>query len=646
MERSEFEARLAQENARLRESEQFHRVLGELTSDFACAVRFEADGTIILESVTDGFRRVTGYTLDELNAQGGWQSLIYPEDMPAIARAVERLARGETDKNEIRFRARNGELRWVRFLGHPVWDENHTRVVRMYAALQDITALKEGQSVLRESEQRFRQLADSIPHLTWMAQADGAIVWYNRRWYEYTGTTPEQMRGWGWQSVHDPAELPRVLAYWKAALASGQPWEDTFPLRRQDGAMRWHLSRALPVRDDQGRIVQWFGTNTDITERLQMEAALKEADRRKDEFLAMLAHELRNPLASIRNSVHVLKLLGGADPNLQRCRDTIERQVAHLTRLVDDLLEVSRITQGKIGLHREVLDLAVVVGRAVETARSLINARGHQLTVTLPPEPVLVEGDPTRLTQVLANLLHNAAKYTGEAGHIAITVDRQDGEAVMRVRDNGIGILPELLPRVFDLFTQGNRALARSEGGLGIGLTLVRNLVAMHHGRVEAHSEGPGKGSEFVVYLPTVERRLARRASSTTAPSRLRGRRCQILVVDDSADTADSLALLMKEEGHEVRTAYDGPAALELLQVFHPEVIFLDIGLPGMDGYEVARRIRAQPQARQPLLVAVTGYGREEDRRRAREVGFDAHLAKPADPDALNQLLADGNSRM
>jgi two-component system CheB/CheR fusion protein len=376
-----------------------------------------------------------------------------------------------------------------------------------------------------------------------------------------------------------------------------------------------------------------------LEQELQRRAEeLADADRRKDEFLAMLAHELRNPLAPIRNAVHIMKLVAPADANLERARDVIDRQVQHLARLVDDLLDVSRITRGKIRLHREPVELAATLSRAVETSRPLLDARRHRLTVTLPPEPVLVEGDATRLAQVLANLLNNAAKYTGEDGAIGVRVEREGDEAVVRVRDNGSGIPAELLPRVFDLFTQGDRSLARSEGGLGIGLTLVKRLVEMHGGSVTGHSDGPGHGSEFVVRLPALERSRAPAPGDAAGSGRPMPRR--VLVVDDSEDAAESLATVLRIGGHEVCTAYDGPAALRTAEAFRPEVVLLDIGLPGMDGFEVGRRLREQTGMRRALLVAVTGYGQEEDRRRAEQVGFDAHLVKPADLSALERLLA------
>jgi signal transduction histidine kinase/CheY-like chemotaxis protein len=366
----------------------------------------------------------------------------------------------------------------------------------------------------------------------------------------------------------------------------------------------------------------------------------RESDRRKDEFLAMLSHELRNPLAPVLNTLAVLRARGGAAPSDTQAHEVLERQVRHMARLVDDLLDVSRVTRGKITLQKERVDLRGLVGRAAETTRPLIEARRHQLTVALPDGPVLLEADPTRLEQVLANLLNNAAKYTEPGGAIRLAVERARGDAVVRVRDTGIGMPPEVLARAFDLFVQGDRGLARSEGGLGIGLTLVRSLVEMHGGTVTAHSDGPGQGSEFVARLPA----LPNGAGPTSPPREQAGPAGQsrrVLVVDDNRDSADSLALLLRLAGHAVQVAYDGRAALEAARAAPPEAVLLDIGLPGMDGYAVARRLREELGAQRVLLVAISGYGQEDDRVRSREAGFDHHLVKPVDPDAVRALLAD-----
>jgi signal transduction histidine kinase len=379
-------------------------------------------------------------------------------------------------------------------------------------------------------------------------------------------------------------------------------------------------------------------------ENARLYSDVREADRRKDEFLAMLAHELRNPLAPIRNALHILKQ-PGVDPSVgDRVREMMERQVQHMTRMVDDLLDVSRITRGKIELRKEIVDLGSVVDRTVEATRPLIEDRQQELTVDLPPQPLRLEADPTRLEQVVANLLNNAAKYTDHGGHIWLSARQEGGELILRMRDTGVGIAPEMLTRIFEPFVQSDRVLHHSQGGLGIGLTLVRSLVQMHGGTITAHSEGPGKGSEFVVCLPAVALQqpstgVKGAASEGSEPVGAAPQR-RILIVDDNVDAAESLALLLRMEGHEVRVAHDGPAALAAVDADPPDIVFLDIGMPVMNGYEVAQRLRQRPGLENLLLVAMTGWGQEEDRRRSREAGFDHHLVKPAEPKTLEHLLA------
>jgi PAS domain S-box-containing protein len=506
-------------------------------------------------------------------------------------------------------------------------------------------ALAEENARLRESEERFKALANHAPVGIFESNAAGDCRFVNARWCELAGLSPDEAKGRGWVNALHPEDRDRVAQGWYTPATTGRALTSEYRFRTPQGKVTWLSGRAMALLDPNGEIRGYIGTVTDITEQkeaaeqLQQRAErLVEADRRKDEFLAMLAHELRNPLSPIRNAAQVLHQIGPADANVQSATEMIQRQVKHLSRLVDDLLDVSRITRGKITLRKEPVELAAVVAQAVEASRPLMEARRHELRVHLPAEAVRVEADTTRLAQVVANLLTNAAKYTPEGGHIQLTVEAGPGEAVIRVRDNGMGMSAELLPHVFDLFTQGDRSLARSEGGLGIGLTLVKSLVEMHGGTVEAHSEGPGKGSEFVVRLPPLPAgalKTAEEEKGRHAPSP-----CRVLVVDDNKDAAESLALLVQVAGHEVRTAHDGPTALEVAKTFRPEVVFLDIGLPRMDGYEVARQLRRQPGLEKVVLAAVTGYGQEEDRRRTHEAGIDEHLVKPVDPTELEKVFA------
>ncbi|HSK78902.1 MAG TPA: MEDS domain-containing protein [Thermoanaerobaculia bacterium] len=368
---------------------------------------------------------------------------------------------------------------------------------------------------------------------------------------------------------------------------------------------------------------------------------LETALRGRDEFLAMLAHELRNPLAPIRNAAQVIQLLGSTDTHLSWARDVIDRQVRQLARLVDDLLDVSRVTRGKVELHREDLELSAVIAQAVETSQPLIDSRKHSLLLSLPPEPVHLYADLTRLAQVISNLLNNAAKYMKEGGRIWLTVERHDSEVRIRIKDEGVGIPPEMLSRVFDLFTQASPSLDRSEGGLGIGLALVRSLVELHGGSVEAWSDGPERGSEFVVRLPLLgtERVAATGPREAAVPARRAAGR-KVLVVDDNQDAAETLGKILEIAGHEVLVAHDGEEALAKAGRHRQEVVLLDIGLPKMDGYEVARRLRLDPGSEGLLLIAVTGYGNREDRERGKLSGFDYHLVKPIDLQQLERLLA------
>jgi signal transduction histidine kinase len=399
---------------------------------------------------------------------------------------------------------------------------------------------------------------------------------------------------------------------------------------------------AAPIRDKNGHIVGIVMIFRDVTERRRAEKVLKETDRRKDEFLATLAHELRNPLAPIRNALEIIRVAGEDQQVVHEARCTMERQLKQMIRLVDDLLDVSRITRGTIELRKERVDLATVVRSAVETSQPLFDQVGQKLTVTLPREPVFVEADVTRLSQVFANLLNNAAKYTEPGGRINLTVKPEGANVVVSVKDNGIGIPAPMLAGIFDMFAQVDRSLERAHGGLGIGLTIVKRLIEMHGGTVEAHSDGHGCGTEFVVRQPIAAAPLkeekAAQDSDKAIPTIPRRR---ILVVDDNKDAASSLALLLKIFGHDTRTAHDGQNALDLATTFIPEIVLLDIGMPKMSGYEVCRQMRKQPAGGDALIVAVTGWGQDEDRRKSEEAKFDAHMVKPVEPRALMKLLIE-----
>ncbi len=677
------------------------------------------------------------------------------------------------------------------------WQADEVELVQQVASRcwESIERARVAQS-LAESERQFRELANSIANLAWMARPDGSNYWFNDQWYAYTGTSPAQMEGWGWECVHDPAHLPEVKRRWRHSVETGTPFEMVFPLRGADGVYRRFLTRANPVRDSKGQVVRWLGTNTDVeTERraTELNARLREreqlarreaelqkrllhslfmqaptliavlrgpdhvielanppiceawgrdpaqivnrplfevmpelpgqpfrawldeayasgtprvgietaayfdrggerqekryfnfvyspfrnvhgdvegvfviasdvteqvvarnqidhlrraaeaANRAKDEFLAMLGHELRNPLSPILTALQLMKLRG--TDGAERERDVIERQVQHLTRLVDDLLDVSRIARGKVELKEDVVEIAEVVAKAVEMSSPLLEQRTHTLEVEVPRRGLAVRGDTTRLSQVVSNLLVNAAKYTPPAGRIDVRAHHDDGDVVLRVIDNGMGIAPEALPRIFDLFVQGRQAIDRSEGGLGLGLTIVRSLVERHLGTVSAHSAGTGRGSEFVVRLPRVLSDTALAASTSRAmaarSSEVASNAVRILIVDDNEDAAEMLATLLEARGYLTRIAHDAPAALRVAEEFEPRIACLDIGLPVMDGYELAVRLRDVPGLANIRLIALTGYGQDSDRQRTRAAGFDHHLVKPVDLDAVEAAVEE-----
>jgi PAS domain S-box-containing protein len=493
-------------------------------------------------------------------------------------------------------------------------------------------------AALRLSDERFRHMTEAIPSIVWTAGPDGRITHLNKKWYDYTGRTPQQNEHGRLESVVHPEDLQRRVDLWTRSLRDGTEFEIEVRKRGRDGAYRWFVTRAVPWKTETGTVIAWFGITIDIHEQKELQERLQEADRRKDEFLATLAHELRNPLAPLRNSLEVMRRSADGGPSVDGARAIMERQLTHLVRLVDDLLDLSRITRGRIELRKTRLDVALAVEDALEACRPQLEVRRHRVNVDLAKEPVFVEADRIRLAQVFTNLLSNACKYTPPGGDIKIRAAREGNEAVVTVADGGIGIKPEMLPRIFEMFSQAVRSQVLSEGGLGIGLSLVRGLVEQHGGRVEAKSEGLGLGSEFIVRLPVasaVEKAsVGERRVDGPSPRR------RILVADDNKDAADSLATMLSLMGHETRAAYDGTEAIEKAADYRPDVIVLDVGMPTLDGYEAARRIRSQPWSNGVVLVALTGWGQDEDRARAKNAGFDFHLTKPADPEMLVKVLA------
>jgi len=767
----------------LRVSEERDRLIAEMISHFTASFCVNRDGTITVESLTEGFTALTGYTRDEIVGPQGWLALVHPDDHAEVRERFRRVLSNEPQTNEFRILTKHCEIRWIRHLAHPVWDLKESRVVRIYSAAEDITSrrheeevktllaavvessedailsetldgtilswnaaaermygyrakealgksvamlipsgrahelpailerIREGKQIrrletvrvrkdgreidvslsiaplrtssgqvlgasaiardiserkrveraLRLSEERFRQLAGNIDSVFWMTERSPFRMLY---------VSPAYREIWG-RSLRSLYEEP--MSFLEAihpedrdkafeALERQKQGEATvleYRVLRPDGSMRWVLNREFPIPGPEGEIRRVAGIALDITDRRHAEEALREADRRKDEFLGVLAHELRNPLWGISGASQVLDRIGEGDPQAAKMRAMISHQSAVLARMVDDLLNVSRFSRGSIALKKESVDLAAVCKAVVASTRSLIKERGQELIVEVPA-PIQLEADPMRLEQILVNLLTNAAKYTPPGGRIWLKAALEPpegklGRVVLSVRDTGIGIPSEMLPRVFDVFTQVDTAIGRSQGGLGIGLYLVQKLAESHGGEVSAHSEGTGRGSEFTVRLPIGSpraaeslppdevrsrprpdvRAIAAAAAGTGAPAPA----VRVLVVDDVVDLAESTVMLLSVLGYEAHMAHDGRSAIEAARRIRPDVMILDIGMPSMNGYEVAEQVRREQGLQGMLMVAMTGYATDEHHQRARAAGFDHHLVKPVTAETLQAVL-------
>ena len=513
---------------------------------------------------------------------------------------------------------------------------------------RDLTERRQAEEALRRSEERFRILVDGVrDYAVFLLDASGNVASWNRGAEILKGYSASEIIGSHFSVFYTPESILQGKPDWELKTASqyGRIEDEGWRVRK-DGTRFWANVVITSLRGEDGKLMGFAKVTRDMTERRNLEALL-EVDRQKDQFLAILAHELRNPLAPIRSALQIMLEPGATDETFTRARDIAERQLTNMTRLLDDLLDVSRIREGRIDLRREIVAVSTIVQAAVETSQPLIAERGQELTVEVPPEEVWIDADPVRLSQALTNLLNNAAKYTGRGGRIWVTASRSDGYALIRVRDSGIGIDPIMLPHVFDLFVQAQPHTGTSGAGMGIGLTLAKRLVELHEGRIEAISAGAGLGSEFSIRLPAVG--AASVASGTASAGEggdsREGTPLRVLVVDDNRDAADGLALLLDLHGHETRVAYEAEGALQAAKAFRPDVAILDIGMPVMDGYELARRLKKTPQAEKTVLVAMTGWGQEEDVRKGKEAGFDHHLVKPSEPAVLEKLLAEVAAR-
>jgi PAS domain S-box-containing protein len=566
---------------------------------------------------------------------------IHPADLPAVS-AAERsaLSTGMFTAIEFRVRLANGSDRWMAQRGKVQLDK-HGKAALISGLLIDITAQKEAEKALRSSVRLYRAIGESINYGVWVSDREGRNVYASESFLRLIGFTQAECSNLGWTAALHPDDAAESLASWQESVRTGSAWYREHRLRGGDGSYHSVLAQGVPIRGEDGEISGWAGINLDIGRLKLTEAALRLADRRKDEFLATLAHELRNPLAPVRHAVKVLESKSLDETKDQWARDVIARQVRRMALLLDDLMDVSRITQGRLALKVETISLDSLIEAAVETARPLIDAKKHRLAIDSPREPILLSVDPLRLSQALSNLLTNSAKYMDEGGQIVLRAALSAEEFTISVKDTGIGIEHEALPGLFEMFSQVNAAITRSEGGLGIGLALVKGLVELHHGTIDAQSGGPGQGSEFTIHLPSS---IVSVGSASAAPERVlrsspKDVRHRILVADDNADAADSLGMLLEMSGYSVCVAHSGEEALQHARQTLPNAMILDIGMPDITGYEVARRIRAERWGGDVCLIAATGWGQIQDKSRAIAAGFDHHLTKPVDPEEVQRLL-------
>jgi PAS domain S-box-containing protein len=567
---------------------------------------------------------------------------VHANDLRAVLEAeTEALAIGTLASPEFRIVQPDGSVRWVIERGKVQFDANG-KPSRLAGLLIDITPQKLAEQQRRETEKVYRAIGESIAYGVWVTDAEGRCTYASDSFLRLLGMTQEQCSDFGWASLLHPDEADDTLAAWRECVRTGSAWYREHRIRGADGTYHPVLAQGVPIRGDDGSARGWAGINLDISRLKRTEEALREADRRKDEFVATLAHELRNPLAPIRHATHILDSPGANEAQLKWGREVITRQVEHMALLLDDLLDVSRITRGRLDLKTSYVSIGEIVAAAIETARPLIDAKRHTVQIQVPEGPLELNVDPLRLSQALSNLLTNAAKYTDAGGKINLSVRRDATGVAIAVQDSGIGLHESSIPRVFDMFSQVESAMERSQGGLGIGLALVKGLVMLHGGTVEAASDGPGHGSTFTIHLPNAcifQEQLEEEATRTPAVPPA-GPRCTLLVVDDNRDAAEALAMVLRLAGHEVAVGNSGQQALEIARRKCPDACILDIGMPGMSGYEVARAMREQPWGKTMLLIALTGWGQREDVDRARAAGFDHHFTKPIDAVQIERLLA------
>jgi PAS domain S-box-containing protein len=631
--------RLEQDKASQLQAARFLASIVESSDD--AIVSKSLDG--IIQSWNAAAERLFGYTAEQ--AVGRHISLVIPPEriaeedrIIASLRAGQRIEHFETERQRS-----DGQRISVSLTISPIKDAEGA-VIGASKIVRDITDRKRAEA----EQQRLVTLVENSTDFIGICDLAGMPMFVNSAGMRMVGLDDiEHARRTPVASFFFPEDQPWIMnEFLPSVLEKGHGEAEVRFRHFKTGEARWLAYKVLTLPDAAGRPVAFATVSQDVTERKRFEDTLRrvatdlsDADRRKNEFLAMLAHELRNPLAPISHAIQALRLAESDRKSVHAAAEMLERQVGQMVRLVDDLLDISRISRGKIELRKDRIELAPIISQAVEATRALYKSMNHELTVTLPPHSIYLDADPARLAQVLGNLLNNACKFTDSGGHVWLTVEQDQGQAVIRVRDNGIGIAADLLPRLFEMFVQADTSQERSREGLGIGLTLVKTLVEMQGGTVEAHSEGPGLGSEFAIRMPTVAE-ITWPLPPETVPEPLPAIRRRILVVDDNEDAAEWLATVLRLNGHETHVAHDGLEAMRSAEEIRPDAVLLDIGLPRLDGYEVCRRIRAQAWGQDLLLIALTGWGQEEDRQKSRDAGFDTHLVKPVDDEVLLKVLA------
>ena len=629
----------------------------------------EATSTVVWRSTPEGnlsfvgadWEKVSGQRVEEILGTG-WINALHPDDREKTVKIWQRsLAAKNIYETEFRVLTTTGEYRWFAVRGVPILNADGT-IREWVGANTDIHERKTAEVDLRESEDKFRNLANSISQLAWMADATGHLFWYNERWFDYTGTTLEEMQGWGWQKVHHPVEVERVTAKFRQHLVSGEIWEDTFPIRSKIGEYRWFLSRAQPIHDENRNIIRWFGTNTDITERREIEAererlleieqqareSAEQANFAKDEFIALVSHELRSPLNAMLGWTRILQKKKADEKTSEYALDVIAKNALSQSRLIEDLLDIARLGKGKLRLEPAPLELLPIINAAVETIKPAAESKNIKLSQNLDRIANLITGDPDRLRQVVENLLSNAVKFTPEGGSVSVRLEREESHAKIILSDTGQGISAEFLPQIFERFKQADPSATRRHGGLGIGLSLARDLVELHGGTISAHSAGEGTGATFTVRLPlrTVRpiKEFTDKVENMDSQGKLSG--FWILAVDDEADAREIISFMLQINGARVTSANSAVEALEILTNADgriPDILLSDISMPFESGYALLEKIRALPREHggQIPAVALTAFNRPEDREAAFEAGFQKHLGKPVDMDALIDAIVE-----